>query len=86
MTKISVQHIRFKFQVQKHSFPISAWHDAFGNRRLTVQGSWLENRAQTASTSQVISEAAVLACQLDKLSYWESLMEELTEFILNLLF
>lgn len=44
------------------------------------------HRAQISSTSQVISEAGMSACQPDKLSNRKFLMEELSEFILNLLF
>lgn len=32
-----------------------------------------------------MSEAGMSACQLDKLSHWKFLMEELIEFVLNLL-
>lgn len=42
--------------------------------------------AQFSSTSQVISETGASACQPDKLSDRKLLTEELTEFILNLLF
>lgn len=44
------------------------------------------NGAQISSTTPVISEAGMSACQPNKLSNRKLLIEELTEFILNLLF